>query len=105
MFLLSLLAFLFVSYTFSHVSYNACYLVILLYSKPVSFITFQVSLSKFARGIVLCLEVFKLFDFAVIQSLIILIIIIIIIIRHYINVSFFSTLFVLIFFFVVFYLN
>ena len=98
-FLLSLLAFLFVSYTFSHVSYNACYLVILLYSKPVSFITFQVSLSKFARGIVLCLEVFKLFDFAVIQSLIILIIIIIIIIiRHYINVSFFSTLFVLIFF-------
>ena len=99
MFLLSLLAFLFVSYTFSHVSYNACYLVILLYSKPVSFITFQVSLSKFARGIVLCLEVFKLFDFAVIQSLIILIIIIIIIIiRHYINVSFFSTLFVLIFF-------
>ena len=61
-------------------------------------ITFQVSLSKFARGIVLCLEVFKLFDFAVIQSLIILIIIIIIIIRHYINVSFFSTLFVLIFF-------
>ena len=60
-------------------------------------ITFQVSLSKFALGIVLCLEVFKLFDFAVIQSLII-IIIIIIIIRHYINVSFFSTLFVLIFF-------
>ena len=58
-------------------------------------ITFQVSLSKFALGIVLCLEVFKLFDFAVIQSLII---IIIIIIRHYINVSFFSTLFVLIFF-------
>ena len=98
MFLLSLLAFLFVSYTFSHVSYNACYLAVLLYSKPVSFITFQVSLSKFARGIVLCLEVFKLFDFAVIQSLIILIIIIIIIIRHYINVSFFSTLFVLIFF-------
>ena len=67
-------------------------------------ITFQVSLSKFALGIVLCLEVFKLFDFAVIQSLII-IIIIIIIIRHYINVRFFSTLFVLIFFFVVFYLN
>ena len=67
-------------------------------------ITFQVSLSKFVRGVVLCLEVFKLFDFAVIQSLMI-IIIIIIIIRHYINVSFFSTLFVLIFFFVVFYLN
>ena len=64
-------------------------------------ITFQVSLSKFARGVVLCLEVFKLFDFAVIQSLmiiLIIIIIIIIIIRHYINVSFFSTLFVLIFF-------
>ena len=58
-------------------------------------ITFQVSLSKIALGIVLCLEVFKLFDFAVIQSLII---IIIIIIRHYINVIFFSTLFVLIFF-------
>ena len=60
-------------------------------------ITFQVSLFKFALGVVLCLEVFKLFDFAVIQSLII-IIIIIIIIRHYINVIFFSTLFVLIFF-------
>ena len=52
-------------------------------------ITFQVSLSKFALGVVLCLEVFKLFDFAVIHSLIIIILIIIIIIRNYINVSFF----------------
>ena len=69
-------------------------------------ITFQVSLSKVALGVVLCLEVFKLFDFVVIQSLIIvIIIIIIIIIRHYINVSFFSTLFVLIFFCSFFYLN
>ena len=42
-FLLSLLAFLFVSYTFSHVSYTAFYLAVLFYSKPVSFMQYHFS--------------------------------------------------------------
>ena len=55
-FLLSLLAFFFVTYTFSHVSQTARYFSVLLYLKPVvSFITnFHVSLPKVALGAVPC---------------------------------------------------